>query len=128
MQVVLEKDELNISKCELDYGCGRSIFNSVQANGMIKKTSVASIWPIDLTSEVYSGFSDEAPTQLVQSDIDSILDLSLVSKGNWIYWTSELYSLGRCYREWLNLPIWLRLPIYGDHGVTFSDSLAPHEL
>jgi hypothetical protein len=44
-----------------------------------------------------------------------------------MYWPAELYSFGRCYREWLKLPFWAPLPIYGDHGISISGCLAKHE-
>jgi hypothetical protein len=45
-----------------------------------------------------------------------------------MYWPVELYSFGKCYRDWLNLPFWAPLPLYGDHGVNVrSGGLAKHE-
>lgn len=45
----------------------------------------------------------------------------------WLYATTELYSFGRCYRDWIGWPRWLPLPVYGDHGVVFESELDPHE-
>jgi hypothetical protein len=32
------------------------------------------------------------------------------------HWSSEVYSLGKTYREYYKLPKWLPLPFYSDHG------------
>lgn len=45
----------------------------------------------------------------------------------WLYAPTEIYSFGRCYREWTGWPRWLPIPVYGDHGVVFEPTLAPHE-
>ncbi len=45
-----------------------------------------------------------------------------------LFWTTELYSLGRCYREWLNWPKWLPIPVYGDHGADPGGALFEHEM
>jgi len=39
----------------------------------------------------------------------------------------RVVRLWRCYREWLNWPQWLPIPVYGDHGVALSSALEPHE-
>ena len=65
--------------------------------------------------------------QYICSDEFVSYDASLSYQTNWLYWTVEVYSFGKCYREWLNLPNWFPLPIYGDHGVAFSGELSKHE-
>lgn len=45
----------------------------------------------------------------------------------WLFWTTELYSFGKCLREWLSWPEWLYIPVYGDHGVYEGGCLAQHE-
>lgn len=45
----------------------------------------------------------------------------------WLFWPTELYSFGRCYREWLGWPRWLPIPSYGDHGVALSGTADQHE-
>jgi hypothetical protein len=85
------------------------------------------LWPDQMDKKIYSGFSDE--------EIESVCDWGLrgydktlpYKSCRWLYWTVELYSLGRCYRDWLELPAWAPLPLYGDHGVTYSGSLETHE-
>ena len=44
------------------------------------------------------------------------------------YWTSEVYSIGKCLRFWTKYPAFLPLFVYSDHGVTLSSDLEPHEL
>ena len=46
----------------------------------------------------------------------------------WAYWTSELYSLGKCFRAFANYPRFLPLFVYSDHGAGFHSDLYPHEL
>ncbi len=46
----------------------------------------------------------------------------------WAYWTSEIYSIGKCLRYWTKYPIFLPLYVYSDHGVNLDPHLAPHEL
>lgn len=46
----------------------------------------------------------------------------------WLHTPTELYSFGRCYREWTRWPRWLPIPLYGDHGVVFETRLERHEL
>ena len=45
-----------------------------------------------------------------------------------LFWTTELYGFGKCYREWLGLSKLLPIPFYGDHGVTLSNNLFNHEI
>jgi len=45
----------------------------------------------------------------------------------WVYWTSELYSVGRLYREHAYYPKILPLFFYSDHGIHTTSELAPHE-
>lgn len=45
----------------------------------------------------------------------------------WLHAPTELYSFGRCYREWTGWPRWLPIPVYGDHGVVFGRELEQHE-
>ncbi len=42
-------------------------------------------------------------------------------------WTTEIYSLGRCWRELTGWPRILPLPISNDHGVSPSSALELHE-
>lgn len=46
----------------------------------------------------------------------------------WAYWTSELYSLGRCIRAFARYPRLLPLFVYSDHGAGLHSNLYPHEL
>ncbi len=46
----------------------------------------------------------------------------------WLFWTTELYSFGKCYRHWLKWPHWLPIPLYGDHGADPDGALYEHEI
>jgi hypothetical protein len=41
----------------------------------------------------------------------------------WMFWTSETYSSGKYYRNWLNFPKFLPLPFASDHGIDFGGKL-----
>lgn len=84
------------------------------------------IWPEGYHG-VYYGFDDDY-LELMCSDSVKEFDKSLSIKNTiWLYWTTEVYSFGKCYRDWLNLPWWLPLPIYGDHAVSLYRHLTKHE-
>ena len=46
----------------------------------------------------------------------------------WTYWTSEIYSFGKCLRFWTRYPAYLPLFVYSDHGVGLHSHLFLHEL
>ena len=85
------------------------------------------LWPLNLSKKIYSGFSS--------NELQYISDINLIDKNKnlpkknvaTMYWPVELYSFGRCYREWLNLPDWFPLPLYGDHGINPGGLLDDHE-
>ena len=85
------------------------------------------LWPLNLSKKIYSGFSS--------NELQYISDINLIDKNKnlpkknvaTMYWPVELYSFGRCYREWLNLPYWFPFPLYGDHGITNSGLFQDHE-
>ncbi len=41
----------------------------------------------------------------------------------WVYWTSEVYSLGKCFRKWTKFPLILPLFVHADHGVGLLSNL-----
>lgn len=45
-----------------------------------------------------------------------------------LYWTSEIYSFGRCYRKMLGTWFLPALPFYSDHGVHAKNLPAKHEV
>lgn len=45
-----------------------------------------------------------------------------------LYWTSEIYSFGRCYRKMLGTRFLPVLPFYSDHGVHAKNRPAKHEI
>jgi hypothetical protein len=65
---------------------------------------------------------------------DSELELKVAIEGCdsggslWVYWPSELYSVGRLYRELAWYPKILPLFFYGDHGIHPTSELAKHEV
>jgi hypothetical protein len=102
--------------------------NLILKKNKIKKIqSDELIWPLNLSKKIYNGFSS--------NELQYISDENLIDKNknlpkknaSTMYWPVELYSFGRCYREWLNLPYWFPLPLYGDHGINPSGVLSDHE-
>jgi len=90
------------------------------------KKNKKNFWPPDSLFSINSGFSDVELENLC-SENQLFTDNSLTCSPIWLYWTVEIYSFGKCYREWLGLPKWFPLPLYGDHGVTFSGTYSSHE-
>lgn len=79
------------------------------------------IWGFPLADLVDTGFSDDQLDELVQKPVRSRREAP------WLFWTTELYSIGKCLREWLSWPTWLPIPLYSDHGVGTRGALFPHE-
>lgn len=46
----------------------------------------------------------------------------------WLFWTSEIYSLGHLIRRYSHIPDMLPIPAYSDHGVTFGRNPEHHEI
>lgn len=68
------------------------------------------------------------------SEIETLCDEGLARKERrtyspwpWLFWGSEHYSFGRCYREISGYPRWLPIPVDSDHGVTEQESLIASE-
>ena len=78
-------------------------------------------WILGSNTNFYKGFSDE--------ELIYLCDIKTYSKNNipFLFWTTEIYGFGKCYRDWLNFPSFLPIPFYGDHGVDLSGDLALHE-
>jgi hypothetical protein len=86
------------------------------------------LWPNSLVNKIYTGFSNKQLESICSHELFIHDEKLPYGSAGWLYWPVELYSFGRCYRQWLNLPSWYPLPLYGDHGVTHSGIMAPHEI
>jgi len=86
-----------------------------------------SIWPNQEEMNPHEGFDDDYLEFLVGRNVDDSLSVGS-KKSPILYWTSELYGAGKCYREWLNWPYLLPLPFYDDHGPAASLKFAEHEI
>lgn len=89
---------------------------------------LAHLWPSNLASRICTGFTDDELELLCDWGLRGHDATLPYQPARWLYWTAELYSFGRCYREWLGLPSWAPLPFYGDHGVCIDGDLSEHEL
>ncbi len=88
----------------------------------------SSIWPLEF--ELYnSGCTNDQLKMLVNKDYILGFEKNTgIRRVPTFYWTTEIYSFGRCYREVSGWPYWLPIPVYGDHGVCFLSKFEPHEL
>jgi hypothetical protein len=86
------------------------------------KTEAVKLRDITTANRVFDGYSD--------SELESLVETSPFNKGlsPWAYWTSELYSFGRLYREWGYFPRLLPLYVYSDHGIHRIAQLDAHEV
>lgn len=75
---------------------------------------------------IIEGFTDKELDEAV-CDTKARRERIRYSPVPWFFWTTELYSLGRCYREWTGWPRVLPIPVYGDHGVTLNPQFSNHE-
>jgi hypothetical protein len=78
-------------------------------------------WINRSNTNFFNGFSDD--------ELEYLCDISNYSslKLPFLFWTTEIYGFGKCYRSWLNIPNFIPIPFYGDHGVDLSGELALHE-
>jgi len=76
---------------------------------------------LELNEKIFEGYSD--------SKLEKLVDPTNVNTGRapWVYWTSELYSFGRLYRDWGCYPSWLPIFVYSDHGIHKPAEFSPHE-
>lgn len=79
-------------------------------------------WPLDLHKKIFQGFSADELEMLAEYGSQS------VGEAFSFFWTTEVYSFGKCYRNWLNWPKWVPIPVYGDHGVHESAQMSNHEI
>lgn len=73
-------------------------------------------------ARMVGGFTAEEVDLLCDSDLAK-LERRRYSPWPWVYWASEHYSFGRCYREISGYPRWLPIAVNSDHGVTLLESL-----
>jgi hypothetical protein len=76
-------------------------------------------WIIGSNLNFYDGFTD--------SELDVLCNVKDFMNFPILFWPTELYSFGKCYRDWLGFPKGLPIPFYGDHGVDLSGILHNHE-
>ena len=87
------------------------------------------LWPNPLGNKIYIGFLDKELEAICNKTFLENYENRLPYKSGYkMYWPVENYSLGRCYREWLNLPSWFPLPFNGDHGINESTELTKSEI
>lgn len=85
------------------------------------------IWPQHNSINPFEGFDDEYLEYICTEKVDDTTK-SIFPRLPLLFWPTELYSFGRCYRLWLNWPSILPIPVYGDHGVALSGELQEHEI
>jgi hypothetical protein len=91
-----------------------------------KLKSGKSPWPLFVNSaDVYTGFTDAQLEALVSQDhgyFEYFPKLVPV-----VFRETEKYGLGATYREWLDWPWFVPLPIRSDHGVQLQRKYSPDE-
>ena len=95
--------------------------NPNSESSLKSKNNMKNLWSRPIENIIKDGLTD-SELELIDQYLD---DESYVVP--WLFWTTELYSLGKCLREWLSWPEWLPIPVYGDHGVCEYGLLALHE-
>lgn len=77
-----------------------------------------------------NGFSDQMLEDMASQSIVVSIDRKIdpIRKLPILFWTSENYSFGKCFRQELRWPVYLPLPFYSDHGVALESKLDPHEV
>jgi len=85
-------------------------------------------WPSTMGLIAHEGFDDEMLEWLCSNQIHAFDRSKGFKKSGELYWTQSIYSLGKCYRAWLNWPRWLPVPAFSDHGVWQSFKFGPHEI
>lgn len=91
---------------------------------------VAKLWNVEDTNagdlfaadRVFGGFSRGEIAFLCDPD-GARRERRRYSPLPWVYWGSEHYSFGRCYREVSGYPRWLPLAVNSDHGLSVYQSL-----
>jgi hypothetical protein len=82
----------------------------------------------NITAFLSTGFNDEQLELLCDENYVEKDKLYGQKTSPWLFWTTELYSFGKCYRDWLRWPSWLPIPVYGDHGADPEGELYEHEI
>lgn len=78
-------------------------------------------FPLNLNTKLFAGFTNK--------ELEYICNYrhKKFQSAPWLFWPTEIYGFGHCYRKWLNWPLYLPIPVYGDHGVDLYNSFSPHE-
>lgn len=76
--------------------------------------------------KIFAGFTSNEIEFLCDSD-GAKSERRQYSPFPWVYWGSEHYSFGRCYRELTGYPRWLPIAVNSDHGVAAAESLGKVE-
>jgi hypothetical protein len=67
-------------------------------------------------------------TGMTDAELEQACAEKFAGASQWVHWTSELYSLGKCLRSWTGYPEVFPLFVYSDHGVGLHSHLFPHEI
>ena len=65
---------------------------------------------------------------MTDAELECVCKVRFNGYAPWAYWTSEIYSFGKCFRLWTKYPRILPLYVYSDHGVALSPNLEKNEL
>lgn len=94
---------------------------------MTNLNSKNDLWPDGLEPDVFIGFSNAFLQQVCTPNVDKHVEKKHKFRLPRIFWPSELYGHGKCYRHWLNWPVWAPIPVYDDHGPPANLVFSNHE-
>lgn len=78
--------------------------------------------------KIFLGFTDQELQDSISRSVIRSIDRKLGEvRVPALFWTSEIYSFGKCFRKEVNWPKLLPLPFYSDHGVCLLSEFQPHE-
>ena len=77
---------------------------------------------------IRASISKNVTTGMTDDELELSCEHQFTGISSWAYWTSELYSFGKCLRFWTKYPDFLPLFIYADHGVGLLSHLLKNDL
>ncbi len=64
---------------------------------------------------------------MTDAELEHACEAKFTGSAQWVYWTSEVYSFGKCFRSWTKYPKVLPLFVEADHGVGLASQLFPRD-
>lgn len=84
------------------------------------------VWPEGLHLDLSAGFSDDE-LEFLSSEACGRRELHPITQAPWLFFSSEVYGIGRAIRYVTRWPDFLPICFASDHGVSFAEELFDHE-